>query len=79
VTVYIADRGTTLLAYDRPTTDESGRLLGTAIRACVVGSRGQRWYWDIWAGGKQYDARDKAAARDELMRLGEAQLAEVAS
>lgn len=69
MTVYVADRGTTLLAYDRPTDDESGKVLGTAIRACVVGSRGQTWYWDLRVGGEQYDARDKASAWGELERL----------
>ncbi|GIH07363.1 hypothetical protein Rhe02_54300 [Rhizocola hellebori] len=75
MTVYIADRGTTLLAYDRPIDDESGRKLGHAIRTCVVGSRGQGWYWDIWVGGKQYEARRKPDARDELERLCEELLA----
>lgn len=79
MTVHIADweQGRALYAFDRNPSDIDGRvLLGTAARTCVVGSRGQSWYWAINVGGEWYEARRKPEARAELIRLCEARLAE---
>lgn len=63
MTVRIVDNGRTLRAYDGET------YLGGAARACIAGSRGQSWYWEIQVGNVCTEARRKPEALAELTRL----------